>query len=62
MHTVRELRILTSSHRIGLSPGDFVNEALAIVEEARKQSVELRILGVSAIRIHSMHDPYSMTI
>ena len=53
---------MTLSHRVRLSPEDFVGEALKIVEEARKQDVELRILGALAIYIHSKHDPYSMAI
>jgi hypothetical protein len=52
----------TTPHRVHLPPEEFIKEAVAIVEEAQRRGVVLRILGAVAIYIHSLHAPRAIEI
>jgi len=51
-----------TSHFVKLSPEEFINEAMSIVEKANERNIIIRILGACAVYIHSRHTPHSLDI
>ncbi|MEM4614992.1 MAG: hypothetical protein QXN25_05295 [Desulfurococcaceae archaeon] len=53
---------MSSPKRVGLPPAAFIDEVISIVNRARDKGVVLRVLGATAVYIHTMDRPGSIKI
>ena len=62
-HRARDRENLTEAQTyVSLSDQEFLRESVALVDEARRRNISLRILGSLAIYSHSVHVPECITV